>query len=239
MDLPSRGCPGARGAVDNDAAGLRIWATMEGMTATEPARQPRRAFWGDARFLLGILLVVASVAGVWLVVAAARQTEPVYAAARTIVPGEPITTGDLRVVDVALGTVAGTYLTPDDLAAAAIATRTIQAGELVPASSVGDVEASRTTSVVVRSAVDVPASVKAGAVVEVWEAPLLERGEYDAPRVLLADATVVSVTRDESMIGGGAATLEIVIPRGEVAAALAAMAGGSALSVVPVTGVGS
>ena len=39
------------------------------MSVTEPARAPRRAFWGDARFFLGILLVIASVAGVWLVVA--------------------------------------------------------------------------------------------------------------------------------------------------------------------------
>lgn len=225
--------------MDNGRAGRGIWATMEGMTATETARQPRRAFWGDARFLLGILLVVASVAGVWLVVASARQTEPVYAAARTIVPGEPIAASDLRVVDVALGSVAGTYLAPDELDAAAVATRTIEAGELVPEASVGDIDASRTTSVVVRSAVDVPASVTAGTVVEVWEAPPLERGEYDEPRVLVADATVVSVTRDDSMIGGGAASLEIVIPRGEVAATLAAMARGSALSVVPLRGVGS
>ncbi len=209
---------------------------MGGMTATESARAPRRAFRGDARFFLGILLIVVSVAGVWLVVAASRTTVPVYAAARTIVPGEAISSSDVRVVDVALGTVSDAYVGPDDLAAAAVATRTIEAGELVPASSVGDADASRTTSVVVRSAVDVPASVEAGAVVEVWAAPLIEQGEYDAPRILVADATVVSVTRDDSMIGGGAAALELVIPRADVAATLAAMADESALSVVPTVG---
>ena len=36
----------------------------------------------------------------------------------------------------------------------------------------------------------------------------------------MADATVVSVTRDDSMIGGGAASLEVVIPRADVAAVL-------------------
>ena len=50
---------------------------------------------------------------------------------------------------------------------------------------------------------------------------------------------VVSVTRDDSMIGGGAAALELVIPRSEVAATLAAMADESALSVVPTSGAGS
>ena len=208
------------------------------MSVTDTVRAPRRAFWGDARFFLGILLVVASVAGVWLVVAAARHTVPVYAAARTIVPGEVIAPDDLRVVDVALGPLADTYLAADGLGDAAVATRTIESGELVPAASVGDADSARTTSVVVRSTVDVPASVTAGTVVEVWAAPPLEQGEYDDPRILVADATVVSVTRDDSMIGGGAAALELVIPRADVAATLAAMADEAALSVVP-TGSGS
>ncbi|GAA5204142.1 SAF domain-containing protein [Microbacterium jejuense] len=207
--------------------------------ASDPVRSPRRAFWGDARFFLGVLLVVASVAGVWLVVAAARQTVPVYAAAHTIVPGEPIAAGDVTVVEVALGSIADTYVGEGDLGDAIVATRTIEAGELVPAAAVGDADAARTTSVVVRSAVDVPASVAAGSVVEVWAAPLLERGGYDKPRVLVADATVVSVTRDDSMIGGGAAALELVIPRDDVSATLAAMADESALSIVPTTGAGS
>jgi hypothetical protein len=92
---------------------------------------------------------------------------------------------------------------------------------------------------VVHSAVDVPASVDAGTVVEVWSAPLVEHGEYDVPRILVADATVVSVSRDDSMMGGGAAALELVIPRADVAATLAAMADQSALSVVPTSGAGS
>jgi hypothetical protein len=212
---------------------------MGGMTVSDPVRTPRRAFWGDARFFLGILLIVASVAGVWLVVAAARNTVPVYAAARTIVPGETISGDDLRVVDVALGSLADTYVAPDDFGDASVATRTIREGELVPAASVGAAESARTTSVVVRSALDVPGSVAAGTVVEVWAAPLLEQGRYDAPRILVADATVVSVSRDESMIGGGAAALELVIPRADVAATLAAMADESALSVVPTAGKGS
>jgi hypothetical protein len=210
------------------------------MTAhSDPVRTPRRAFWGDARFFLGVLLVAASVIGVWLVVSAARQTVPVFAAAHTIVPGEAIGAGDFTVVDVALGPLADTYLTADDLVGARVATRTIEAGELVPAASVGDPSEARTTSVVVRSAVDVPASVEAGTVVELWSAPLLEQGAYDVPRILVADATVVSVTRDDSMMGGGAAALELVIPRADVPATLAAMSDESALSVVPTMGAGS
>ncbi|SDH46090.1 Chaperone for flagella basal body P-ring formation [Microbacterium pygmaeum] len=187
------------------------------------------------RFFLGIVLVAASVAGVWFVVSASRQTVPVFAAARTIVPGEAVSGDDVRVVDVALGQVGGAYLDADALTDGLVAVRTIESGELVPQSAVGDAAAAHTTSVVLRSAVDVPGSVEAGTVVEVWAAPQIEGG-YDEPRILVADATVVSVTRDDSMIGAGSAALELVIARSEVAAMLAAMADEAALSVVPTTG---
>jgi len=206
------------------------------MTAIESARPRPRAFWGDARFFLGILLIAASVVGVWFVVSASRQTVPVFAATRTIVPGEAVAGTDLRLVDVSLGQLEGAYLTADALETGLVATRTVAEGELVPQSAVGASAAAATTTVVLHSAVEVPASVDAGSVVEVWEAPLIDRGTYDVPRILVADATIVSVTRDESMIGGGAAALEVVIPRADVAAVLGAMADESALSVVPTAG---
>ena len=206
------------------------------MTAIESARPRPRAFWGDARFFLGILLIAASVVGVWFVVSASRQTVPVFAATRTIVPGEAVAGDDVRLVEVSLGQLEGAYLTADALKNGLVATRTVAEGELVPQSAVGASAAAATTTVVLHSAVEVPASVDAGSVVEVWEAPLIDRGAYDVPRILVADATIVSVTRDDSMIGGGAAALEVVIPRADVAAVLGAMADESALSVVPTAG---
>ncbi|MET0296970.1 MAG: SAF domain-containing protein [Microbacterium sp.] len=203
---------------------------------SDTARPSRRRPWGDARFLLGLLLVAASIAGVWFVVAAARSTTPVLAAAHTIVPGAVVTDADVLVVDVALGQSGGAYIEPVDLVPGLVATRTIDEGELVPAAALDDAATARTTTVVLRSAADVPASVGPGSVVEVWRAPLLESGAYDEPRILVADATVVSVTRDESMMGGGSAALEIVIARSDVAAVLAAIADGSSLSVVPTSG---
>jgi hypothetical protein len=213
---------------------------MEGMTGLDayadgrtPARPRRRPFWADARFLLGIVLIVASVAGVWAVVALSRQTSPVYAAAHTIVPGQPVTAGDLTVMDVALGAAADAYLAPGDAPAGAVAARTVAAGELVPASAVISAAQSDVTTVVVHTSADVPSAVHAGAAVELWAAAQRERGVYDTPRVLIPRATVVSVTVDDSMIGGGQAALELVIPRVDVADTLAAISAASALSVVP------
>ncbi|MFG6401997.1 SAF domain-containing protein [Microbacterium sp. P04] len=207
------------------------------MTAIDIARPRSRRFWGDARFLIGVLLIALSIGGVWLVVASARQTTPVYAAAHTLLPGEAIAADDLRIVDVALGTVSAAYLSPAATAGEGwVATRTVAQGELLPADAVGAASEARTTSVVIRTAADVPAGITAGTTVEVWHAPPVDRESFDVPRILVADATVAAVTRDDAMIGGAQATLEVVIPRSEVAATLSALADGSVLSVVPVVG---
>jgi len=206
------------------------------MTAPEPLPARRRAFWADTRFILGIVLIAASIAGVWFVVASARQTVPVFAAARTIVPGEEVQAGALQVVDVALGQMTDAYAAPGLLEPGAVAVRTITAGELVPLSAVGEASASDLTSVVLRSATDVPAAVTAGTAVELWAAPALEQGAFDEPRILVPDATVATVTRDDSVMGADRPALELIIPRADVAATLSAIAGGAALSVVPAVG---
>ncbi len=201
------------------------------MSASDPARP--RAFWSDVRFLLGVVLVVVSMAGVWMVVAAARQSEPVFAAARTIVGGEELSTEDLRVVEVALGQAHEAYAAPGALEPGSVATRTINAGELIPVSAVVSEHGARTTTIVVRSSTPVPASVESGTSVEVWAAPLLERGVFDEPRVIVPQATVAAVREEDAVMAGSESTLELVVDRGDVATALAAVAGGDALSVVP------
>lgn len=206
------------------------------MTSPESLRPRPRPFWADARFLLGIALIVISVAGVWLVVASARQTAPVFAAARTIVPGESVSADDLRVVEVALGGAGDVYASPTSLAPGAVATRTIEAGELVPRGAMGEASASTTTTVVIATVGDVSATVAPGSVVEVWAAPAADRGDYGTPRILVPSATVVSVSRDDAVVSGTQVSMELVIPRADVAATLTALGDGSGLSVVPVAG---
>lgn len=209
---------------------------MDRMSEIAPARPRPRAFWSDLRFLLGIGLIVGSIAGVWFVVAAARQTVPVFAASHTIVPGEAVTADDLQVVEVALGRIEDAYASPTSFEPGSVATRTITAGELVPASAIGAAEAARTTTVVVTSATVIPAAVGTGTIVEVWAAPQLERGVYDAPRILVAAATVVSVDDDDSVMGSAGTAVELVIERSDVAATLAAVAAGASMSIVPTAG---
>ena len=69
-------------------------------------------------------------------------------------------------------------------------------------------------------------------------APQLERGTFDAPRILVPTATVVSVTSDQSMMGSAGPAIEVVIGRSDVPDTLAAIAGGSSLSIVPTAAAG-
>ncbi|WP_309128068.1 hypothetical protein [Microbacterium sp.] len=193
----------------------------------------RRAVLGDVRFLIGIVLVVASVAGVWLLVSSSRQTAPLLQATRTVVPGETIDSGDFQVVDVGLGGLTDTYLAPQELEPGSIAMRTLAEGELVPASAVGDASQGRTTTVVVTSTA-IPAEVRSGTSVELWHAPLAEDGRtFDEPRVLVADAVVATVAEAEGMLSQSSSDVEVVIDRADVADVLAAISGGSAISVIP------
>ncbi|GAA1689512.1 hypothetical protein GCM10009808_03020 [Microbacterium sediminicola] len=186
--------------------------------------------------MLGIVLIAGSIAGVWLVVAGARTTEPVYAAAHTLVAGQTVEAGDLVVVDVALGASAGRYLSREPLPGEAVVTRTIRSGELVPADDIVAVATVKTATVVVRTSGDVPASVVPGSVVELWSAPSLGQGEYDAPRILVADVVVAGILDEESVIAGDGMSVEISVPRSDVAGVLDAVAGGDALSIVPTRG---
>lgn len=222
--------------MDNSRARSPASHTIGFMIAADVLRPKPRAFWSDARFLVGIVLIVASIVGVWLVVAAARQTVPVLAANRTIVPGEALSSSDLRVVDVALGQLGESYATPATMEPGAVATRTIAQGELVPLSAIADASHTTTTAVVLSSAVEVPAAVTVGSTVDVWVADQVERGVYATPHILVAGATVAGIDRKGSAFGSTGTSVELVIARADVAATLAAVAGGSSLSVVPAAG---
>ncbi len=185
------------------------------------------------RFLIGVILVLASVAGVWFIVSSSRQTVPVFAAVSTLVPGQKVTRADVVEVDVSLGSARDAYLDVGSWTEDVVADRVVAAGELVPATALVPARAAAQTTVVIQSSADVPAAVQVGAGVELWSAPRLEQGRFESPRILVADAVVVSVDREDSPLGASRAAVELVIPRAAVAETLAALADGAAMSIVP------
>lgn len=201
--------------------------------------RPRRAFWVDVRFLVGIALVALSIAGVWFLISASDDAAPVLRADRTIAQGEVLTADDFQVVEVGLGALTDDYLGPEDLRSGQVAARTLSEGEIVPVSALTDADGRRTTTVVIQSSTGIPEGVQTGTVVEVWHAPPVDEGRsYDPPRILVAEAIVRDVLEPEGVLADTGTQLEVVIDRADVADVLAALTGGSALSIVPV-GTGS
>jgi hypothetical protein len=206
------------------------------MAAASGARS--RRFWIDPRFLVGVLLVAASVTGVGLLLAVQNRSVQVYVARSTLVPGEPIGDGDLQLTSVRVPGV-GVYVTRANLPRDPIAMRSVPKGELVPASAIGAAAESGFTTVVVKVSGPLSASVASGATVDVWAAQPATAKAYRPPAVLVSSASVVAVVHDDALVADrSAVSVEMRVPQSRVAAVLQSAADGQVLSVVP-TGVGA
>jgi hypothetical protein len=182
-----------------------------------------RRFWFDPRFAVGLALIVASIAGVVLIVGAADSS-------------------DLVETSVRLDGAERLYLVPDDLDAhGLVVTRPVAEGELVPASAVGSPDGERQTSVVLGVQGALAASVAPGSLVDVWSARAIGSGQFEAPAVVVPGATVVRLVEDSGLVvddeprvlDDSAASVEVLVPRDRVARVLEALANDDAVSVVP------
>ena len=203
---------------------------------SKPARNARRRFWFDPRFAIGLALVVAAVGGVYLIVSASDQTTAVFTARSALAVGDRVEAADLVPTQVRLGGPGDLYVTPDRLPDdGLVVTRTIAAGELVPASAVGRTTGTEVTSVVVELTSGLAANIGPGTVVDVWSARKTDPNTFGPPTVLVDQAAVVRLVEPTGLVaGGGIRTLEILVPKDAVAAVLESIANRDAIAVVPV-----
>jgi hypothetical protein len=194
----------------------------------------------DVRLIIGIVLVIGSIAGVMAVVSASDHRVTVYAASSSLSPGDRIDTGDLTLRQVSLDSSGALYLAPDDLPDdGLVAVAVVRAGELVPLSAVGSRAGERSTSLVLHLDVRVSSAVVPGALVDVWSAAatsedIASLGAFGPPTVLASDAVVVRVVDDEGIIAGSDGdSVEVLVPRLRIARLLQAIANGDALAIVP------
>ena len=199
----------------------------------------RRRRVPDPRVLVGIVLVVASAAGTTALVTATTRTVSVYRAEQAIVAGQKVTADRLVATSVRLGEVQGAYLQGSLPAEGLVATRTVEAGEIVPISAVGTTAQLDTATVVLDLASPLADGVAAGTDVDLWSAPRLEEAQerYGPPVVLVSDAVVSRVATPKGLIAGAQKdSVEVQVPRDEVAGLLEAQADGSRISAVAVGG---
>jgi hypothetical protein len=221
------------GARAGDARSPKRAAEAGGMPGKP--RAARRHFWVDPRFALGLLLIVASVVGVVSIVGAADSSVPVYAARESIAPGELIDSSDLVSTSVRLEGAGDLYLVPSDLGGdSVVVTRAVARGELVPLSAVGSESGVRLASVVVSVKGGLAASIDSGSVVDVWSARQTATGVFDPPAVIVAGATVVRLIESQGfVVDSSSQSVEVLVPRDDVARVLEAVANDDAVSVVP------
>ena len=194
-----------------------------------------RAFALDPRLAIGVVLVVASVVGVVSIVAATDESTEVYAAASTLTPGDRVLSSDLVIRSVKLNEATDRYIAQGELPDEGfIATRPIEAGELIPSSSLGSHDGLSLTSVVVSPQGGLSGTVATGASVDVWASAEAEDGSYAAPGVIISGAVVVRLLEDDSLVSAAHGNaIELLVPRSRVARLLEAMANGDVLSVIP------
>jgi hypothetical protein len=218
-----------------------------GRLARPPRRASRRS--PDLRLVLGVLLVVGSVAGVVGIVSAADRRVTVYAAGSTLTPGERIDRGDLVERTVALDGADGLYLGRGDIPRdGLVVTQPVARGELLATSSVGSAVGVRSTSIVLRLATRVSGAVVPGASVDLWSAPKVgsaisgtgasasdTEAARLAPSVLVSGATVARVLAQSGSfsVDANGSQVEVLVPRNRVARVLQAIANGDALALLP------
>lgn len=205
----------------------------QALSAPPPARRATRPGWRDPRILLGVAIVAISVlAGAWLL-AGADDTTAVWAVRRHLPAGARPTPGDLqrREVHFADGDLADAYLSADaGLPSGARLTREVSAGELLPAAAVSTTSQSPRIEVPLSVASDdLPATVRAGSVVDVWVVPQKGGETTGDAKLVLADVTVASLPAGGAGLAPQATRQVIVavpVDRTDLGAALGEVTGG-------------
>ena len=172
--------------------------------ASPPARRRRVPSWFDPRFVLGVLLVLGSVAGGAWFFSAADRTAPVWAVTRDLGSGTVVGRADLAVVRVRLPESGERYLAASGPAPVGRSlNRDVGAGELLPREALTDRVCGSEVSIPV-AALHVPATVRRGVRVDVFATPR----EGETTRVLAA-VTVQDAVRGSDLSGGSALVVRV------------------------------
>lgn len=204
-------------------------------TRPEPtAARLRKPSWRDPRLLLGILLVMGSVAGVVALVDSADRTTQVYAVQYDIAPGSPVRAEDLVAVPVRLGGAEKHYLTvasgvPEDTVAGSV----LREGELVARSALAEPDSLDRKPVGLRVEDPLPASTETGSRVDIWASMPNAQNGFDEPERLIEAAEISELTVTESALGANRSTeLLVLVEDSDLPLLLSALSNQAKVTVV-------
>lgn len=230
---PDRGRAGRRG----------LSVSTDSRTMQSPGEAPRlkKPSWKDPRLLIGLLLVVASTAGIVALLESQDDTTQVYAARVDLPVGAPLVAEDLVPMPVRLGEASGSYLrVADGIAERAVVTRLVAGGELLPLTAVGTSDELDRKPIGLTVEDPLPTGTAAGDRVDVWVSLRTDTNSYDEPQRLLEAAEVAELTVGESALGSSSSTLVQVLVEDETLPALLdALSNDARIAVVLNPGAGS
>ena len=214
--------------------------TRGSQTASEAPRL-KKPSWRDPRLLIGILLVLASTAGVIALLNSQNTTVQVYSAREDIAVGSAVTAEDLVAVPVRLGDATGAYLpVAGGVPAQGVALRLITQGELVPTSAIGVPDDLDRKPVGLSVEDPLPTGTAAGDRVDVWVSLRTDTNTYEEPELLLEAAEIAELTIGESALGASRETLvQVLVDDASLPELLNALSNEARIAVVLNPGAGS
>lgn len=208
------------------------------MDSPSLAARLKQPSWRDPRLIVGLVLVALSVAGCWQLVRAARATTEVFAAAVDLPAGARVSAADVTTTEVKLSSAGQRYLHagnawPKHL----VALRTVAAGELIPASAVGDADALRGRSVIVHVTGPLADGIVPGARVDLWAVERRDDEKKSPPERIARNVRIVSLHEPKSGFGlDKSMGVELLVDAADVAAVLQLGAGTATISILSVPG---
>lgn len=198
--------------------------TRDGLAAdgtVPPAARVRGPRWRDARLLVGLLLILASVAVGARLYATADRTTAVWAATRDLDAGAVLARDDLARRYVRLLDVTSKYLAAETAPVGYMLTRAVGDGELLPSAAVRKPSeaAERRLVTVTVSRERLPAELAAGSRVDVYVTPAERSGDPQPAELVIAAASVATVGDSGRGLGSAGADVgvELAVPPDQVA----------------------
>lgn len=204
----------------------------------QAAERLRRPGWKDPRLLVGVLIVLLSVAGVTALVSSQDRTVPVYAADRAFAVGEQLSEEDLRIVDVRIDEVSDHYLSAEEAPEADLQfVSVVDEGELIPQRAVDSADPQGRQAVTLEVDHALAQSVEPGRAVDLWavsQGTVTEDADDSRAEQLVLAAEVSAVSESSSTFGSATVmTVELLIDPEDMHAVLEARSSAGALSIIP------
>lgn len=163
----------------------------------------------DLRFILGIVIIVACVAGGAWLFSNMGATQTVYRFTKDLPVGHQISAEDVTSVEVNLGLAHELYLT-EPPAPNQVLLRPATSGELALKSSFGAAENVALSTVVVNLGAPVPSGVKVGSNIELWAVPG-DGNQVADPQRVASGAQVSKIITDKTIMSSGKPKLEVKV----------------------------